>query len=729
MTAARPPFKVRLKEALVDDQMREALDRAFVSFRQRREGAFAPGEFEQVQQALGSRRAAGVDRLPQLVDKFRAAAEAAGAKVYLARNAEEARQVVGRICQENGARLVVKSKSMATEEIELNPYLEGLGIQVVETDLGEWIVQLAGEHPSHLIAPAVHWTRERVAELFGKKLGEEVPPDAAELVKVARRRLRQAFVDADVGITGANIAVAESGTIVMVTNEGNDRLVSTLPPVHIAVVGVDKIVPTLDDALEILKVLPRNATGQKLTSYVSFITGPSRTGDIELTLVTGVHGPREVHIVLLDNGRLAMQKDPDFRDALRCIRCAACSNVCPANLNLGGHAFGYIYTGPIGIVLTAWHHGTDAAEGPQSLCLSCNACETVCPVGIPIPRQILEIRTRLAQKKGIKFPKGFVLRQLADPARFEAAMRLGRVLQRPLVRDGYIRAVPFAGRLLRWRPLPKLADRFFREVFAGEFRGAVPVMPGSQALGLRVAYFPGCITDRLYPEMGLAAVRVLAATGARVVFGQPAPCCGLVAWNSGDRADARRMAKATVDALERVEADYFVSTSISCLGCIVQDYPYILRDEPDWAERARRVGAKFIDFISFLLKVAQIPPGAFRPAVGRVAYHDACQTYNALGLRQEPREVLSRLAGVEVAELRDRGMCCGFGGTFSLDYPEASDLILRRKLDQIAATGANTVLTDNPGCILQIRGGALARGLPWRVLHIAEFLAESLPEK
>lgn len=727
MAAARPPFKVRLKEGLANDQMREALDRAFVSFRRRREGAFAPGEFEATQRALGERRAAGIDRLPELVEKFKAAAEAAGARVYLAADAEEAREIVGRVCREHGARLVVKSKSMATEEVELNPYLEGLGIRVVETDLGEWIVQLAGEHPSHLIAPAVHWTRERVAELFAEKLGESVPPEVTELVKVARRRLRQAFIEADVGITGANIAIAESGTIVVVTNEGNDRLVATLPPVHIAVVGIDKIVPTLDDALEILKVLPRNATGQKLTSYVSFITGPSRTGDIELTLTTGVHGPGEVHIVLLDNGRLAMREDPDFRDALRCIRCAACANVCPANLNLGGHAFGYIYTGPIGIVLTAWHHGLAEAEGPQSLCLSCNACETVCPVGIPIPRQILELRTRLAEKKGLKFPKGFVLRQLADPGRFDAAMRLGRVLQKPFVRNGYIRAVPFGAGLVGWRPLPKLADRFLREVF-DRFEPGPTVFPESGAVGLRVAYFPGCITDRLYPEMGLAAARVLAATGARVVFGQPVPCCGLVAWNSGDRADARRMAKATVEALERVDADYFVSTSTSCLGCVVQDYPYILRDEPEWAERARRVGAKFIDFISFLLRVAQLPPGSFRPRVTRVAYHDACQTYNALGLRQEPREVLTRLAGVEVAELRDRGMCCGFGGTFSLDYPEASRLILKRKLDQIAATGAHTVITDNPGCIVQIRGGAVAQGLPWRVLHIAEFLAESLPE-
>src|SRR5690606_15736312 len=271
-------------------------------------------------------------------------------------------------------KLAVKSKSMATEEIRLNPALEARGIRVVETDLGEWIVQLAGDHPSHLIAPAIHITREQVAELFSKETGQEVSPEVQALVGVARQRLRQAFIDADMGITGANAAIAETGTIAIVTNEGNDRLVATLPPVHVAVLGVEKIVPTIDDVAAMLKLLPRSGTAQKITSYVSFITGPSRTADIELVTAMGVHGPKEVHIVLLDNGRLAAREDPELVDTLYCIRCGACSNVCPPYQVVGGHLFGHIYTGPIGLPLTALHHGLDAAADPQSLCVSCNAC-------------------------------------------------------------------------------------------------------------------------------------------------------------------------------------------------------------------------------------------------------------------------------------------------------------------------------------------------------------------
>jgi iron-sulfur cluster protein len=243
----------------------------------------------------------------------------------------------------------------------------------------EWVIQLAGETPSHLIAPMVHKTREQVAELFSTETGQDIPADVSVLVKVARERLRQAFIDADIGISGANIAIAESGTLVLVSNEGNGRLVTTLPPVHVAIVGIEKIVPTLEDATAILRVLSRSATGQKLTSYVSYITGPSRTADIELTLATGVHGPEEVHIVLLDNSRWAAREDPELREALQCIRCGACSNVCPPYQVVGGHVFGHIYTGPIGLIMTAMHHGLEHAAGPQSLCVSCNACEVVCP--------------------------------------------------------------------------------------------------------------------------------------------------------------------------------------------------------------------------------------------------------------------------------------------------------------------------------------------------------------
>src|SRR5438309_1375299 len=242
--------------------------------------------------------------------------------------------------------VVTKSKSMASEEISLNDHLERHGMEVVETDLGERMVQLTHTHPSHLIAPAIHLTKEDAARVFGTE------PTVEAIQKHARESLRQKFIDATVGISGANMAIAETGTIVLVTNEGNADLTTTLPPVHIALFGVDKLVATLDDAVAVLRMLPRSGTGQLITSYVNWITGPSRSADIEQSLTIGVHGPREMHCVILDNGRERMRDDPIFRDALTCIRCGACSNACPPFMAVGGHQFGHIYNGPIGLVLT-----------------------------------------------------------------------------------------------------------------------------------------------------------------------------------------------------------------------------------------------------------------------------------------------------------------------------------------------------------------------------------------
>ena len=414
---------------------------------------------------------------------------------------------------------MVKGKSMVSEEVGLNAYLEAQGLKVVETDLGEWIIQLAGEHPSHLLAPALHKTREQIAVLLNQATGEPADPDNIEaMVKIARRALRQSFIDADIGVTGVNFAMADTGTIAIVTNEGNDRLVATLPPVHIAMLGVEKIVADLDDANAILKLLSRSATGQQQSVYVSYITGPSRTADIELSLTIGVHGPQELHLVLLDNGRLAMRDDPDFREALQCIRCAACANVCPAYQAVGA-VFGHIYTGPIGLMLTAFHHGLEHAAGPQSLCVSCNACETVCPVGIPLARQILTLRQRVVDQQGLPRIKSEVLRRVAEPSELDRWTRRMAGMQRPFVKGRFVERLPVNNDMVKWRSLPALADRPLRDRLATlpltPINPSHPVLGRSGAAGLHIAYFAGCMTDRLYPEMGEAVIKVLRACGAR----------------------------------------------------------------------------------------------------------------------------------------------------------------------------------------------------------------------
>jgi Fe-S oxidoreductase len=521
------------------------------------------------------------------------------------------------------------------------------------------------------------------------------------------------------GITGANALIAETGTVMMTTNEGNGRLCSSLPPVHVVLAGIEKLLPTFEDAMTQLRLLGRSATAQRITSYSTFITGP-----------TPGH---ELHIVLVDNGRRRMAALPEFSEALHCIRCAACANVCPPYREVGGHVFGHIYTGAIGLVVTPFHHGLEAAAKPQSLCLSCNACETVCPAGIPLPRQILDVRKMVVKAKGMPVAKRAILGGYARPRLANLAFRIGSRAQAPLTRGGRfvrVRRLPIVRRQTRWRSLPALARRPLRDrVRVGDALPASPPVVANGAAGLTVALFPGCMTDRLYPEQGEAIVATLRALGARIVFPAELHCCGLPANNSGDDANAKRMARQTIRALERVQSDAIVSGSASCVATLTQDYAHLFRNEPGWRRRAEALAARVMDFTSFLDGVAKLPAGSLaadgaEPAV--VTYHDSCQGLNALGLRAEPRRILQDVLGVEVRELAENTLCCGFGGSFSFEYPEVAARLMRRKLDNAQATGALVIVTDNQGCIMHLRGGCDSEGRPLRVLHLAELVAERL---
>jgi L-lactate dehydrogenase complex protein LldF len=329
--------------------------------------------------------------LDRYLETFVSKAERRGAKVHWARDAAEANEIICRLTVERGARNVVKSKSMTTEEIHLNAALERAGMRVVETDLGEYIIQLAGETPSHIIAPAIHKTRRQVAELFTTELGIPPTDDVGQLTRTARHTLRERFASADVGISGVNFGIAETGTIVIVENEGNIRLTTSLPRTHIAVMGIEKLLPRFADLDVFLKLLPRSGTGQALSTYQSFITGTKRSADDE--------GPEELHLVLLDNGRSRMLAHPVTRQSLACIRCGACLNVCPVYQQIGGHAYGSVYPGPIGSVITPQLIGIEkAAQLPFASSL-CGACREVCPVKIDIPRLLLHLRGEISEQK------------------------------------------------------------------------------------------------------------------------------------------------------------------------------------------------------------------------------------------------------------------------------------------------------------------------------------------
>lgn len=742
MTGSIAPFRERYQRALADPRLRANLLSFQRAWRRTRDAAFSQAADESAggpdaprdvwvsaRRSLVHAKEAALATHPATLEEFTRQVAAAGGQVHAVWTASDARDLVLSLLQERGARLLAKGKSMVGEEVFLNQHLEAAGVRVVETDLGEWIVQLAHETPSHMVMPAIHKSRQQVAALFTRETGREVPAeDVPAQVAVAREELRRAFLAADAGLIGANALIAESGTVMLVTNEGNGDLVSTLPRTLIVIAGWEKVVPTFADAVAQLRLLARSATAQPITSYTSFLTG--------------AEPGRELHVVLLDNGRSEMHADPAFRSALRCIRCAACADVCPPYQVVGGHVFGYVYSGAIGLVNTPFHHGLDAAAGPQSLCVSCHACATVCPVEIPLPRQILDVRARVAQAKGLPWPKRLALTVWARPGLFDRAARAAALAQRPFRRGRFLR-LPLP-RAYRWRSVPALASRPARDDLLG--RTFEPDTAGpwvlSKARGLTVAYVLQCLTDRLAPEQARAAIRLLQACGVRVVVPAGQHCCGLPHLDAGDVPTARRLARDTISVLERQRAasgfDYVVTAATSCAVAILHDYAHLLRDDPSWAQRATALAGRTLDLLSFLDRVADPPPldapagtsARATPAANeRVAFHSFCQSTNVLGIGGPagagPR--LLRRVGWEVADLPEGEVCCGFGGTTSLDHPAVGQAIAERKLANVASTGATLLATDNPGCILHLGGAAHAAGAPLKVQHVVELLAERVP--
>jgi L-lactate dehydrogenase complex protein LldF len=459
------PFRQRAGSALKDAFLQEALTIATTKFIDLRREAFEDfPEGEALRDRARAIKEATLQRLDHYLETLIANIERLGGHVHYAKTSEEARAIVVDIARRTGARMAVKSKSMATEEIHLNEALEHAGITPVETDLGEYIIQLAHERPSHIIAPAIHKTKGQVADLFGREFKRRVEADPEVLTKIARDELREKFLQADLGITGANFAVADTGTVVLVTNEGNGRMVTSLPRVHVAVMGVEKVVPSLTDLMVFLAILAKSATGQKLSVYTTLVRGPRRAEELE--------GPDEFHLVLLDNGRIAQLGGP-LREALSCLRCGACLNVCPVYQQIGGHAYGYTYPGPIGILLTAMLEGTRSVRDLAHASSLCGACADACPVRIDIPRMLIALRREVDERKIAPWVErvAFTLlaRLLTRPALYRLAVSAGRVLQRPFVREGTISRLPFfLNDWTRTRDLPAVAARTFQERWAAE---------------------------------------------------------------------------------------------------------------------------------------------------------------------------------------------------------------------------------------------------------------------
>ena len=473
-------FRVRARQALSDARLRRAVrvatertmaarSQAMAELAEMAADGWACADFETLRRQARAIKQEAIGNLDRYLLQAAEAIQARGGHVHRATRAEEVASILTAIAARRQIGLVVKSKSMATEEIHLNAALQRAGMEVVETDLGEFIVQLAGDRPSHIVMPVIHKSRQEVAELFGRLVGRPVATDTPSLTAVARQVLREKFLTAGMGVSGANFVVAETGTLVVATNEGNGRMVTSLPPVHVAVVGVEKIIPRLADLPVFLQLLARSATGQKLTAYTHLITGPRRPGEAD--------GPEELHVIFLDNGRLPMRQSP-YRDMLHCIRCGACLNHCPVYQQVGGHPYGSVYSGPMGVVLTPQLAGLAAwAALPVEACTLCGACTEVCPVGIPLHDLILQERADVVRQgldeSGLRLPLKVAARLWNWPGGFRLSLKLGRMVLRRLrlSRSGSASVLP--GPLANWvsgRDLPEPPPMSFHELWARRSR-------------------------------------------------------------------------------------------------------------------------------------------------------------------------------------------------------------------------------------------------------------------
>ena len=463
MQVASMHFKRKSSMQLDNAHFQKNMRRFGRGFAEKRAAAVAQLDiFEALRDAGKDIRNRGLENLDAYLIKFEEAATARGTVVHWAETAEDVNRIVIEIAQANGVKKIVKSKSMVSEESGLNHALEAVGIQAIETDLGEYIVQLAKEPPSHLIAPAIHKSKEDVAELFQQHHNLPYKLDIPDLTKEARQILRPHFLSADMGISGGNFLIAETGSVALVTNEGNGRMVTTAPKIHVAITGIEKVLPTLDDLATIMRLLPRSATGQSISNYVTVLTGPKAKDDSD--------GPEQSHVILVDSGRSAMLGTA-MQEALRCIRCGACMNHCPVYQNIGGHSYGWVYPGPIGAVLTPNFVGLkNALDLPQAATL-CNACGVVCPVKIPLPDLMRHLREKqieqnlrpFGERLSIKIWRYVALRPGLYAFATKLATRFGKLLGGS---EGVIHRLPRLDGWTKGRDMPAPTGKTFRELYA-----------------------------------------------------------------------------------------------------------------------------------------------------------------------------------------------------------------------------------------------------------------------
>lgn len=637
-----------------------------------------------------------IEQQPELLERFVANAKKRGAQVFIAKDGAAAIEYVLRLAEKRGATIVAKSKSLTTEEIEINHPLLEAGYKVIETDLGELIIQLVGEKPYHLVFPSVHKMAEDVAEIFSKATGKPVPNDIPAIMKVVQAYLRPIFLEADIGMTGANIGVAENGAIVIETNEGNARLVSSIGDCHVCVMGMEKIVDTVEDAMLMVLAHPVSASGQLPTTYVTWMAGRSPLGE------GASRHPRESHIVILDNGRTEMRDDDAMREALSCIRCGACMNVCPTYGVVGGHTFGYIYPGPIGIPWTAEVHGLEKAGDFASLCISCGLCKEICPAQIDMPMMIAEVKHRDAKHNGHPLVEE-VMMGADSAARLASAFApvANAVMKNKTAR----KVIESVAGISADRKLPE----FRRDTFVKQFaRHKSAVRNASR----NVAFFVDVFANYNAPELGMAAVRALEAAGCKIVVPEQ-KSSGYPYIAYGDLDCARETAAYNVARFAPYAEQGFdiVATEPTAAYALKVSYPKLLKK----STKSCVVAARAFELFEYLLHVETDDQDSKEKSLSgrRFGFHVSCHQ-RPLGSGSGAMEWLRR-RGATVEPI-ETGTCCGMGGTFGLKSGalghELSMAVGKPLFDKFRDAGVDTIVSESSVCAIQLAEGV---GVP--VLH------------
>lgn len=703
-------MKKKISEALGAQERRKTLQLAMKRGRDARKAQLAQLEQgDSLRLEVKRIKSHSVSNLDGLIERFTKNCLNNGAKVFFAKDGAQAVDYIMGIVRERGIKLVAKSKSLTTEEIELNKHLEEQGIEVVETDLGERIIQLAKEKPFHLVFPAVHKSQSEVAKLFSESLKTDVPNDLRVIMDTVRKALRPVFLEAGMGITGANVGVAETGTVIIETNEGNAELVTAVPSVHVVVMGLEKIVDTWDEALKLVLAHPVSATGTMLTNYVSMI---SCRGSLN------GHPKRELHIIVLDNGRCKMKDDPWFKDALQCIRCGACMNVCPTYGVVGGHVFGYIYPGPIGIPWTEEIHGLDKASQFAHLCVSCGLCREICPADIDIPMLIAKVKEMDVKRNGqlranrvMAGSEGFskFASATAPLSNWAIQSRVGRILGEKLLGVD------------RRRRIPSFSRRTFEKNFR---RIKKPVVNPSG----KVVYFPDLAANYNRPELGERAVAFLQDANVEVVLPKGLRSSGMPYISYGELEKATRVAERNVSTLKSfVDQGYdVVATEPTATYCLRKVYPKLLGYSSASDQVAEHSYELFEfydlrvkgDFSNHRLQSRMKALAQFR----NVGFHVSCHQ-RAL---TEGRHTLKTLrqAGYNV-KVVETGTCCGMAGTFGLKAgPLGYDLSVavgKSLIDLFNQDDSiDIIATESSVCTWQ-----LAEGVRCQVVHPLDLLVDA----